>query len=742
MTKGTTGGSRCRHMLALSLTLTLAIAFIPAPPASSTPGDPLLAEVWVSPTGSDATGTGSRSLPVRSIRRALGLADDDATINVLPGTYDASSGETFPLTLAPAMKLLGIGPGRPRIIGSEWGTILTVRGPVGCVISGLDISGGGAVNVDDSGNGIYALLDNPGDNVEIRNCYIHDNAAGMLEGGGGIEIIGPIAGGGEATITDCLIEGNRAGAHGGGVHLRRGMSSVMIERVRIRNNHAFKNGLSWYQGGGLWVGDTTSLVIKDSEITGNRADRDAGGIYLYNTNAVLYNVLVTNNVAAEPPSAVMVDGGSVHFHGCTIADNYLSPADPAAVYAVECGGAGTRSFHSTIVWGNRPAAVGGVGVIYDQVCTDDPDLLGPAIIDEDPLFINPSDEGPDYHIGRNSPCVDAGCTCLKPPFDLDQRPRVTDGDGDGAAIADIGAYETDSSTRRLSGDDRYETAVEVWTVPEIMSLADEPAQGTNSAVITVGSNFPDALSASALAGAVDGVLLLTKTDSLPDGMASYLRSIGVSGVYLVGGTTVIAPNVQTELVAEGFNVVRIAGADRYETAAAVAIEVKSALGQRFKGQCLVTRGDTFPDALAASPWAYAQGAPVLLTRPDSLPASTASAIEQCGTAGVFVIGGTAAVSPAVATAIDAIPGIGAPRRISGDDRYATAAEVARAVTGIGPSGLDIPVLGWHEVGLATGLNFPDALAGGAACGARGGVLLLTLPDTLAPATKTALEEAR
>jgi putative cell wall-binding protein len=120
-----------------------------------------------------------------------------------------------------------------------------------------------------------------------------------------------------------------------------------------------------------------------------------------------------------------------------------------------------------------------------------------------------------------------------------------------------------------------------------------------------------------------------------------------------------------------------------------------------------------------------------LTRTGELPASTRSAITDVGVSTVWIAGGTGAVSGSVASAVDALPGV-AVERMAGADRYATAVAVADKAVENG-------WLAWSTVGVATGKNFPDALTGGVAIGRKKGVMLLTEPTVLSPATKTAIE---
>ncbi|MCL2503041.1 MAG: cell wall-binding repeat-containing protein [Coriobacteriia bacterium] len=113
--------------------------------------------------------------------------------------------------------------------------------------------------------------------------------------------------------------------------------------------------------------------------------------------------------------------------------------------------------------------------------------------------------------------------------------------------------------------------------------------------------------------------------------------------------------------------------------------------------------------------------PAILTRPASLPGAAASAIELLGIGDVTVPGSTAAVSAAAEAEVRALGPRPAVRRLGGAGRYATAQRIAgHAFEG------SLATKGF--IGVATGLNFPDALAGGAAAGERGGVLVLTAPD--------------
>ncbi|HVM54315.1 MAG TPA: cell wall-binding repeat-containing protein, partial [Acidimicrobiales bacterium] len=164
---------------------------------------------------------------------------------------------------------------------------------------------------------------------------------------------------------------------------------------------------------------------------------------------------------------------------------------------------------------------------------------------------------------------------------------------------------------------------------------------------------------------------------------------------------------------------RVAGADRYATAAAVSAATFPA---GVPAAFLVT-GGSYPDALTAGPAAARAGGPVLLTGRDTLPAVTAAELDRLRPGRIVVVGGTGAVSESVRSALERHTD-GAVTRVSGADRYATAAAVSAAAFEQATT-----------VYVASGERFPDALAGGPAAFRDGAPLLLVtaggVPSTTA-----------
>ena len=143
---------------------------------------------------------------------------------------------------------------------------------------------------------------------------------------------------------------------------------------------------------------------------------------------------------------------------------------------------------------------------------------------------------------------------------------------------------------------------------------------------------------------------------------------------------------------------------------------------------VVATGANWPDALGGASLAGAAHGPILLTAPTSLPADVAAEIDRLGADRVFVVGGTSAVSEGVANALLARPGVTSVERVSGANRYATAEAVAERTVDL----LDGRFDGTFFV--ATGSNFPDALAASPIAASKGWPLYLCGPTTLGAGT--------
>jgi secreted trypsin-like serine protease len=281
-----------------------------------------------------------------------------------------------------------------------------------------------------------------------------------------------------------------------------------------------------------------------------------------------------------------------------------------------------------------------------------------------------------------------------------------------SAYADwIYASTQSANTTRTSGADRYATAA---------TLSARFAPGAPVAYLVTGEQFPDAVTAAAIAGANGGPVLLTRRGDLPEVTRNELARLRPLRLIVVGGSNAVSDEVAAAAgAAAGVGTTRIAGSNRYATAAALSADAYAGGAHTV----FVTVGTAFPDAVASGPVAGGpNGGPVLLTESGALPPATADELVRAAPARVVILGGGSAVSQAVQDQIAALLQGVLLERISGPDRYATSAALSSSTFAPG-----VPV-----VYLATGRAFPDALASGPVAVTNGAPVLLIDGNQISP----------
>ena len=152
------------------------------------------------------------------------------------------------------------------------------------------------------------------------------------------------------------------------------------------------------------------------------------------------------------------------------------------------------------------------------------------------------------------------------------------------------------STQRVAGDNRYETS---------LAIANQIDSSSSKIIVTTGDDFSSALSISSFAGNKNIPILLVNKNYITDNAKKYLSSNNIRQTYIVGNL-----NELSESVKELFpNVVRIQGANKYETN--LAVHNSPEFNFDFTNVFLAT-GEAFADALAGSAYAAKTGSPVLL----------------------------------------------------------------------------------------------------------------------------------
>ena len=262
-------------------------------------------------------------------------------------------------------------------------------------------------------------------------------------------------------------------------------------------------------------------------------------------------------------------------------------------------------------------------------------------------------------------------------------------------------------TSRISGVRQIDTAIEVsktgWQQADTVLLANC-------------DHFPDALVAAPLSHQLDAPILLTPAGGVDAKVLQEIKRLGAKKVILLGGTVALTQKVEDDILKAGLDKPeRIYGNDQFETAQKVAERVGA------KEQVILVSGDQFPDALSISAYAGATETPILLTSAKKMPEATRqelNRLQKKGDLRTIVVGGEAVVSSTTLSSLNNV------ERISGNDRYETAANVYEFAQ---------DVLTSQTSCLVTGENFPDALAaGGLAAKQRAGIVMTqttTLPGS-------------
>lgn len=298
-----------------------------------------------------------------------------------------------------------------------------------------------------AGGAIYAGVDTLWNASEL---YLHDNFA--TNGGGAISMQRP-----QGLLARSRIEDNGTGTVGGGLSISSspgvdGSPGVRIEDTLFRGNQAADDGGAFYsEMVDLFVVDRCTFLDNSAASVGGAIQVVGDFLNAPGVDAIFFlNCLIARN-QAQNAGGVNVDLGAAILQNCTVADNLATGPTGGLV----ANGDGLFLLN-TILWGNVGSAPDpqlqqlAVNVtfssllflFYNDVQGGAPD---PTSISADPLFVAPASG--DYHIGINSPCINAGLPAfgfVATQRDIDGQPRIQSNQ------VDIGADERVADVRPVS----------------------------------------------------------------------------------------------------------------------------------------------------------------------------------------------------------------------------------------------------------------------------------------------------
>lgn len=270
--------------------------------------------------------------------------------------------------------------------------------------------------------------------------------------------------------------------------------------------------------------------------------------------------------------------------------------------------------------------------------------------------------------------------------------------------------------QRLSGDNRYETSVEV---------SEKNFKSADTVVLASGQNIADALVASSYADIEEAPILLTNKNSISDEVLDEIERLKADKVVIVGGQSSISSSVESRLKKEDIKVKRISGSDRFDTSDKLSQEV-SRLSKK-SNQAILVNGYKNIDALSVSSLATKEELPILLNGRNALNMSVKNRLKQMNVNKVYIIGGNNSISSDVEKELKRMQI--SVVRLSGTDRYETSANIAKYA-----------YKDFDEAIVASGENPVDALAASTLTGKKEAPILLTNKNKIPKSIKKIIED--
>lgn len=272
---------------------------------------------------------------------------------------------------------------------------------------------------------------------------------------------------------------------------------------------------------------------------------------------------------------------------------------------------------------------------------------------------------------------------------------------------------------RISGSNRFSTAVEVSKMNYKKS---------ETVILANSEKATDILTTSPLAESLECPVLYTKDNAIPEETISEMERLGVKRVIVIGGKKSVSDSVFKELSSK-YELNRVAGSDRFDTANKIAKEVVKRSSEKKKA--IMVSSESYADALTISSLATKENIPIVITNSKNLSEKTEEFLKNNEIKEIVYVGGNNSISNEVQKETEK-KGIKTVARYAGKDRYETATIISNNVR---PDS-DFSVY-------VNGENLSDAITANSLCANLKSPILLVKKDTIPdPVKKTMNGKAR
>lgn len=519
----------------------------------------------VSGSGDDTAGNGSLAHPYRSLTRALTNTPAYTLVYVGSGTYTTNSGESFPLAVPAGTSLLGLGTPQDAVIDA------------GSTNRGLTLNGAGTTNVIANlslirtrGTAIVAthwqgtvsnvVISDVANGSAMQSCsviYYTNNASRTLVFSGvtisnvacNVDKFWWFRGIGSVLFTNCTLRSLSTSAtltsNGAFLFTDRDGNVYNTGGFTAQFADCLIDGLTMGAGdntkGAFVTGNGPGTTLTFERCRVQNVTCSGNGLMLFapfHGTGYVRNSLFRNVQCGTVYNAIGGYQSTVHVRNCTF-DNVgaaFRPADDGTsayfMYVYNCVlnncGALNRKYPDLLFVNNVDLFNTPTNIGYNVANSTN-------VTFDDPWFVDAANG--DFHLRTLSPLVDAGSSAVSPgSLDLDRSPRIQDGNADGTAVVDVGAFEANFTN---PASPRFMTAVPVYNANEDQELSipvwiQPPAAGPVTATVTYGTN----VSGSA-------------TLNFPTGTETNTLAISVQSPLTVPNGTLVAVSLAESGTAQG-----------------------------------------------------------------------------------------------------------------------------------------------------------------------------------------------